>query len=130
MPRRKFYCEFCSSVFDTEWAKIGHSTTEHSDLNAIVTTIQTDIENGGRLTNLTQWEINEILQFDQSENHFADIKWPETTLDIRYSITFTLDIRYMIYRNPEKTYILELRVKVQVAKIMRLEYVQQVIKIS
>ena len=74
MPRRKFYCEFCSSVFDTEWAKIGHSTTEHSDLNAIVTTIQTDIENGGRLTNLTQWEINEILQFDQSENHFADIK--------------------------------------------------------
>ena len=34
-------CEFCSSVFDTEWAKIGHLTSEHSDLNAIVTTIQT-----------------------------------------------------------------------------------------
>ena len=46
MPRRKNNgslnnCEFCSSVFDTEWAKIGHLTSEHSDLNAIVTTIQT-----------------------------------------------------------------------------------------
>ena len=74
MPRRKFNCEFCSSVFDTEWAKIGHSTTAHSDLNAIVTTIETDIENGGRLTDLTQREIDAILRFDQDENHFADIK--------------------------------------------------------
>ena len=46
MPRRKNNgslnnCEFCSSVFDTEWAKIGHLTNEHSDLNAIVTTMQT-----------------------------------------------------------------------------------------
>ena len=46
MPRRKNNgslnnCEFCSSVFDTEWAKIGHLTSEHSDLNAIVTTMQT-----------------------------------------------------------------------------------------
>ena len=46
MPRRKNNgslnnCEFCSSVFETEWAKIGHLTNEHSDLNAIVTTMQT-----------------------------------------------------------------------------------------
>ena len=78
MPRRKFNCEFCSSVFDTEWAKIGHSTTEHSDLNAIVTTIRTDIENGGRLTDLTQREIDAILRSDQSENNFAGINFPPT----------------------------------------------------
>ena len=78
MPGRKnqgsFYCEFCSSVFETEWAKIGHSTTEHGDLNAIITTIQIDIENGGRLHNLTQWEIESVLQFGQHENLFDGIE--------------------------------------------------------
>ena len=78
MPKRKnqgsFNCEFCSSVFENEWAKISHSTIEHSDLNAIVTTIQIDKENGGRLHNLTQWEIDSVLQSGQHENLFADIK--------------------------------------------------------
>ena len=77
MPGRKyqgsFHCEFCSSVFETEWAKIGHSTIEHGDLNAIITTIQIDNESGGRLTNLSQWEIDSILQSGQHENIFGDI---------------------------------------------------------
>ena len=61
MPKRKseksekFFCEFCSSVFDTEWSKIAHSTTQHSDLNAIVTSMQSEMENGGTLVDLTQF---------------------------------------------------------------------------
>ena len=45
----------CSSVFDTEWAKIAHSTTQHSDLNAAFTSIQSDMQNGGSLVDLTQF---------------------------------------------------------------------------
>ena len=59
MPKRKqsdeFLCEFCSSVFTTEWSKIAHSTSQHSDLNAIVTSIQVDIDNGGMLVDVTQF---------------------------------------------------------------------------
>ena len=58
MPKRKrsetFSCEFCSAVFSTEWSKIAHSTSQHSDLNAIVTSMQADMENGGILVDLTQ----------------------------------------------------------------------------
>ena len=58
MPKRKrsetFSCEFCSAVFSTEWSKIAHSTSQHSDLNAILTSMQTDIENGGILVDVTQ----------------------------------------------------------------------------
>ena len=58
MPKRKsekFFCEFCSAVFDTEWIKIAHSTTQHSDLNAAFTSIQSDMQNGGSLVDLTQF---------------------------------------------------------------------------
>ena len=59
MPKRKknnekFFCEFCSSVFDTEWAMIAHSTSQHSDLNAIFNSIQADIASGGILLDVTQ----------------------------------------------------------------------------
>ena len=61
MPERKqkqqsqnFLCEFCSAVFSTEWSKIAHSTSQHSDLNAIFTSIQADIDNGGVLIDVTQ----------------------------------------------------------------------------
>ena len=58
MPKRKQYenfpCEFCSAVFTTEWSKIAHSTSQHSDLNVIFTSIQADMENGGILVDLTE----------------------------------------------------------------------------
>ena len=59
MPKRKqsdeFLCEFCSSVFSTEWSKIAHSTSQHSDLNGIVTSIQVDMNSGDILVDLTQF---------------------------------------------------------------------------
>ena len=59
MPKRKqpeiFFCEFCSAVFSTEWSKIAHSTSQHGDLNAIVTSIQADIDNDGALIDVTQF---------------------------------------------------------------------------
>ena len=62
MPKRKqkqqsqnFLCEFCSAVFSTEWSKIALSASQHSDLNAIVTSIQADMDNGDFLEDVTQF---------------------------------------------------------------------------
>ena len=57
MPRRKsrWPCEFCSEIFPTEWAKIGHSSNQHMDLNDIISLIQIDQTNDGALTDLTQY---------------------------------------------------------------------------
>ena len=62
MPKRNrkqesenFLCEFCSAVFSTEWSKIAHSTSQHSDLNAIVTSIQADMDNEHFLEDVTQF---------------------------------------------------------------------------
>lgn len=60
MPRRTskwttWPCEFCSESFPTEWAKIGHSSMQHMDLNDIISLIQIDQANDGALTDLTQY---------------------------------------------------------------------------
>ena len=57
MPNRwkRWSYEFCSETFPSEWAKISHSSNQHSDLNGIIDLIQNDIRNDGALTDLTQY---------------------------------------------------------------------------
>ena len=57
MPNRwkRWSCEFCSEMFSSEWAKISHSSNQHSDLNDIINLIQNDITNNGTLTDLIQY---------------------------------------------------------------------------
>ena len=70
MPNRwqTWSCEFCSEIFSSEWAKISHSSIEHSDLNNIVSLIQADESNNGPLTDSLQY-------FDPSA---MDIIMPQT----------------------------------------------------
>ena len=59
MPRRSRWtiwsCEFCSETFPSEWAKVSHSSEQHSDLNDIINLIQVDQRNTGALTDLLQY---------------------------------------------------------------------------
>ena len=99
MPKRwkLWSCEFCSETFSSEWAKINHSSKQHSDLNDIINLIQRDVSNNSTLTDLTQYygAVNGIWQnpFERCDCHVVWYAFVFGIWQIRTNVKLLISLR-------------------------------------